>query len=65
MASKMEPVCNSLALSGPPAIHVISRLHGPQGHVSRIHVIPRTSPGGALSKGAAPLERAHVTCVEH
>jgi hypothetical protein len=29
MASKMEPLCNSLALWGPPPIHVISRLHGP------------------------------------
>ena len=29
MASKMEPLCNSLALWGPPPIHVISRLHDP------------------------------------
>ena len=29
MVSKMEPVCNSLALSGPPAIHGIATLHGP------------------------------------
>ena len=29
MASKMEPVCNNLTLSGPPAIHVIATLRVP------------------------------------